>query len=167
MLLLFAQQPKGPPPEAVGGILAGLAGIWLGVVCVAVLISVIGIGFLIWYALTANKALTAVSEKNRAVAPGMAFLVFLFFVPGIGPILLLVMFIMIALWVSASLEKEFESRGLKAEGDFGKLMGILMIIPCVGFLPLPIITYLWISKIKAYTAQLEGGGSKKGYSDED
>ncbi|MBI2808282.1 MAG: hypothetical protein HYX68_25120 [Planctomycetes bacterium] len=100
---------------------------------------------------TAHIALNAVSPRNRDLEPAM---VFLLLIPCFG----LIWWFILVMRVGSSLAKEFEERGLEPDGDFGTLMGILVIIPFVGI----IFAILWNLKISGYVAELAdtGGGRR-------
>jgi len=147
-LLLFAQQ-KGPPPEA--------AAIAFAVICFYLVILVGALALQIWFLVTAYKALNAVSPRNRDMEPGMIFLIFI-------PLFGIVWYFFIVIRIADAFAKEFDDRGLRSDGDFGKLIGILApLIPCVGL----IMHIMWIMKVRGYTARLAGGGSRKRIRDDD
>ena len=145
-LMLFAQQKPPAGAEAAGGVFAIL------MVCMMlvlyVILPLVMIGLQIWFYITAFQALSAVSERNRDMEPGM---IFLMLIPCFG----IVWYFFVVIRIASSLQKEYADRGLPAEGDFGMLLGILSpLIPCVG-----LITFImWIMKIRNHTKELQGRG---------
>jgi len=146
-LLLFAQKGGGD---------AG-AGIAIVVqLCCQGLIGIASIAWMVFVYYTLYQAFNAVSPRNRDMEPGM---IFLMLIPCFG----IVWYFFVVIRLASSMEKEFRDRGLRGDGDFGKLCGILVIIPCVG----PIFQIMWILKIRGYTAQLQGSGKRRKISDDD
>ncbi|MSQ96439.1 MAG: hypothetical protein EXR98_18055 [Gemmataceae bacterium] len=105
---------------------------------------------------TAHIALSAVAPKNRDMEPAM---VFLLLIPCFG----LIWWFITVMRVASSLQKEFEDRGLEPDGDFGMLLGLLMIIPFVNI----IFMILWNLKISGYIAELTGAAGKSLRSDDE
>ena len=75
-------------------------------------------GFLIYYLIVMSQTLGKISPRNRDMEPGMVFL-------GLIPCFNLVWLFFIVNAVAGSLEKEYRKRGLAAEGDFGKNIGLI------------------------------------------
>ena len=74
-------------------------------------------------------------------------MVFLILIPFFG----IVWYFFIIIRVANSLRKEFEERGLRYDGDFGMILGVLApLIPCVGL----VMHIMWILKIKGFTNRL-------------
>jgi hypothetical protein len=124
-------------------------------VCVMATISIAGLAYAIFWMMSAYKALGAISAKNRDMEPGMIFLMFI-------PCFNAVWWAFIVIRMASSMEKEFSSRGLKADGDFAKMLGFLVYIPCVGI----ICHIMWVLKIRGYTVQLAGGGKRSSKDDD-
>jgi hypothetical protein len=144
--LLFAQQ-KGPPPEAAG---AAVAIVVLYCVCIATSL-IVSISFTIFNLMTLYKALSAVSQHNRDMEPGM---IFLLFIPGFS----IVWIFFVVLRTCTSLQNEFEDRGIRSDGgDYGQTLGLWAVISRFLCFPVGFIVYIvWLFKIRGYTAQLTG-----------
>ena len=83
----------------------------------------------IFYLLTLQKALTRCSPENRAMNPGMVWLMFI-------PLFGLVWQFLIVINVAKSLGAEFQKRGLAEEPQPGKTLGMVMcILWCCGIIP--------------------------------
>lgn len=159
-LILFAQ--KGPPPEAAAA--AGL-GVMFFFVCMGlyaiIIVAMMGLG--IWYLITAFQALNACSPRNRDMEPGMVFLVF---IPIFGPIWQF----FVVLRVASSLHREYRSRDMRGDGDFGKTLGLWMLIlpfTCVGGIASPILMIMYIMRVRAFTARLWSSGKSRRRDDDD
>jgi hypothetical protein len=89
----------------------------------------IGVVVGVFYCLTLQKALTRCSPENRAMAPGMVWLLFI-------PLFNLVWQFIVVINVAKSLGAEFKKRNIAVEADPGKMLGIIAgvlgIIPSVG-----------------------------------
>jgi hypothetical protein len=141
-LILFAQKGGGGGGEAAAGII-GFAFICLMIVAY-VIAPLIGLALAIWFYVTTYSALNAVSPNNRDMEPGM---VFLMLIPCFG----IVWFFFVIIRVASSLRKEYDDRGIREDGDFGQLMGILSgVLPCVNLVTLP----MYLMKIAALTKRL-------------
>ena len=150
-LMLFAQ--KGPPPAA--GAAAGFGAI-LGI-CLYAVILIASIAWAVFVYVSMYQALNSVSPGNRDMEPAM---IFLMLIPCFG----FIWYFFVVIRIASSFRKEFEDRGLREDGDFGQLFGILApLIPCVGL----ILMIMWVMKIRGYTAQLTGGGKKRRSKDDD
>lgn len=151
-LMLFAQKGGGGDGGA-----AAAGGMMIAMMCCYGVILVAALAWQIFVLITMYKALNAVSPGNRDMEPAMIFLIF---IPFFG----FVWYFFIVIRMASSLRKEFADRGLKEDGDFGQLFGILApLIPCVGL----ILMIMWVMKIRGYTAQLTGGGKRKSRDDDD
>lgn len=105
-----------------GASLAGMA--IAGLIIVAVLLIP-----WIFYLLTLQKALNRCSPENRAMAPGMVWLMFI-------PLFNLVWHFFVVINISKSLEAEFQKRGMSEEPQPGKTIGMVMcILACCGIIP--------------------------------
>ena len=105
---------------------AGIAGIFV------VVLIVIAILLLptIFYLLTLQKALNRCSPENRAMAPGMVWLMLV-------PLLNIVWHFFVVINVAKSLGAEFQKRGIAEEPEPGKKIGLIMcILACCGIIPL-------------------------------
>lgn len=111
----------------------------------------------IFYLLTLQKALNRCSPESRAMQPGLVWLMFI-------PLFNIVWHFFIVLNVAKSLDTEFRKRGIAADPDPGKTLGLVMcILACCGIIPfLGILCSLgaficwiiyWI-KIAGYSGQL-------------
>lgn len=147
-IVLFAQGKGG---GADGGMVFALL---LG--CLQLVFAGLAIALAVYGLITVYRALNAVSPRNRDMEPGMIFLLFI-------PCFNLIWYILVVLRVASSLRKEFDDRGIREEGDFGQLLGLLGLVPCIGF----IFQVMYILKIKAYTEQLTSGGKRRGKLDDE
>ena len=83
----------------------------------------------IFYSLTLQKALNRCAPENRAMAPGMVWLLLI-------PLFNLVWHFFVVINVAKSLGAEFQKRGLPEEPDPGKKLGLIMcILACCGIIP--------------------------------
>ena len=83
----------------------------------------------IFYSLTLQKALNRCAPENRAMAPGMVWLLLI-------PLFNLVWHFFVVSNVAKSLGAEFQKRGLPEEPDPGKKLGLIMcILACCGIIP--------------------------------
>lgn len=92
-----------------------LAGPFL-IILIVVILVIIGVYCLYLYNL--QKTLMEVSEENRDVVPGYAWLLL---IPYFGYYYGFVFYQKL----SSSLEKEYQSRGLSHSGDYGKQLGLI------------------------------------------
>ena len=84
----------------------------------------------IFYLLTLQKALNRCSPENRAMQPGMVWLMFI-------PLFNIVWHFFVVLNIAKSLGAEFAKRGIAEEPDPGKTIGIVMcILACCGIIPI-------------------------------
>ena len=105
---------------------AGMAGVFLGVliVCAVLLIP------FIFYLLTLQKALNRCAPENRAMAPGLVWLMLI-------PFVNLVWHFFVVINMAKSLGAEFQKRGIAEEPEPGKMLGLIMCILAVcGIIPL-------------------------------
>lgn len=156
-LMLFAQQNKfgQQPPPAGGGDAAAAAAFFIAYMVAIGLFAIVMLVIQILLLLSLSKSLAAVSPRNRKMEPGMVWLNFI-------PFFNYVWWILTVLRVSESLELEYDSRGLRGDGDYGKMLGIIFFVSmficgCVT----PILMIIYMIKINKYTKALtEGGGSR-------
>lgn len=152
MLTLFAQRAGAGNGDA-GGLIAGMLAFYAVVLVIAYAIRIL-------FLLSISKCLKQISSRNRRMEPGMVWLALI-------PLFDIVWFIVIFLKVSDSLKDEFEDRGLRGDGDFGKMLGIMIIVTAFFCGPVGLVCFImyWV-KIAGYTRQLRESGSA-GYDDED
>jgi len=85
---------------------------------------------LILFLLTLQKTLTRCAPENRAMAPGMVWLMLI-------PLFNLVWQFFVVINVSKSLAAEFAKRGIAEEPEPGKKLGMITcILGCCGIIPL-------------------------------
>jgi hypothetical protein len=109
----------------------------VGILMVVVLIAfVIMLIPAIFYCLTLQKALNRVSPENRAMAPGMVWLLFI-------PLFNLVWHFIVVLNVAKSLGAEFKKRNMSVAADPGKGIGLTYcILMCCSIIPIPVVNGL-------------------------
>jgi hypothetical protein len=160
-LMLFAQQNKfgQQPPPGGGGDAAAAAGFFILYMVAIGIFGVVMLVLQILFLMSLSKCLAAVSSRNRKMEPGQVWL-------NLIPFFNYVWLILTILRVSESLENEYESRGLRGDGDFGKMMGIMYYVSMfVCFCVTPILLILYWMKIAGYTKALtEGGGGSRSRS---
>lgn len=111
----------------------------------------------IFYCLTLQKALNRCAPENRAMAPGMVWLLFI-------PLFNLVWHFFVVINMAKSLGAEFQKRGIAEEPEPGKKLGMIMcILACCGIIPIlgtfisigTLICWImyWV-KIAGYSAKL-------------
>jgi hypothetical protein len=111
---------------AVGGVIMIVALVFLVIMLIPA----------IFYCLTLQKALNRVSPENRAMAPGMVWLLFI-------PLFNLVWHFIVVLNMAKSLGAEFKKRNLAVASDPGKGIGLTYcILLCCSLLPIPVINIL-------------------------
>ena len=110
-------------PLATGAGIAGILMIMLIVFAIALIPA-------IFYILTLQKAVNRCSPENRAMAPGMVWLMLV-------PLLNIVWHFFVVINVAKSLGAEFQKRGIAEEPEPGKKIGLIMcILACCGIIPL-------------------------------
>ena len=121
-----------------------------------IVIAALVVGIL--YLLTLQNLLNRVKPENRTVSPGNVWLLLI-------PIFNLIYPFILYPKIAESVSKEYQSRGLPADGDFGKGLGITMPIlslcgiipfivgPLAGLANLVIWIIFW-SKMSKYKGQL-------------
>lgn len=154
MLTLFAQRAGAGNADAAAGAFAGL------LIFYAIAL-VIGYVIRILFLLSVSKCLKEISSRNRKMEPGMVWLALI-------PLFDIVWFVVIFLKVSDSLKDEFEDRGLRGDGDFGKMLGIMAIVTAFFCFPVCIVCFImyWV-KIVGYTRRLRESGSADFDDEED
>ncbi|HEY5140464.1 MAG TPA: hypothetical protein VIJ25_14275 [Methylococcales bacterium] len=128
-------------------------------VAVLVLVGVVlSVAVTIFFVLTLQKALNRCSPENRAMQPGMIWLLLI-------PLFNIVWIFFVVINISKSLSAEFTKRGIAADSEPGKTLGlayailaICSAIPLVGFLAgigcLFCFIMYWV-KIAGYSKQLD------------
>ena len=125
---------------------------------------VVGITISIFFYLTLSRCLRQIKPRNRTMEPGQVWLNFI-------PLFGIVWLILTILKIAESLKNEYEDRGMRGDGDYGKLMGILFYASnfvCGCVTPIFLIIY-WV-KIAGYTKELkadDGSGSGRRSRDRD
>jgi hypothetical protein len=147
--MLFAQRRGGPPPDAGAYLIIA--------VCCWGFFIIAGIAWAIFMYVSLYRAFNAISPHNRDMEPAS---IFLMLIPGFGGI----WYFFVVIRLASSFANEFRERGLREDGDFGQLMGILVIIPCIG----AICSVIWIMKVRGYTERLTrlGGNRADSFVDE-
>lgn len=103
---------------------------------------------------TLSKCFKEIAPRNRSMEPGK---VWLCLIPLFGTIWIF----LVVLKLAESLEKEYRSRGLQGDGDYGKQNGLIYLISqfVCGCVALIFFIMYWM-KIAGYTKELrERGGS--------
>ena len=133
----------------------------------SILLVVIGIALipLIFFCLTLQKCLKRCSLQNRAMSPGMVWLLLI-------PLFNIVWQFIVVLKISESLAREFKLRNILSEPEPGKSIGLAFcilylcgIIPLLGILASIAGLVCWILywvKIANYSAQIEAPYSAAG-----
>jgi hypothetical protein len=111
----------------------------------------------IFYLLTLQKTLNRCAPENRAMAPGMVWLMLI-------PLVNIVWHFMVVINIAKSLGAEFQKRGIAEEADPGKKLGMIMcilaacsIIPLLGVLCSVGALICWIMywlKIAGFSAKI-------------
>ena len=145
---LFAQRQQPAGPDA--GVLAGVLVFYAVVLVVAIAVQIM-------FLLTMSRCLHQISRRNRQMEPGQVWLCLI-------PIFGFVWTIIMILRVADSLRDEFDDRGLRGDGDYGKTLGIIYVVTSVACGPVGLICWImyWV-KIAGYTKQL---AARRGYSDD-
>jgi hypothetical protein len=130
-------------PQIDHPVLAGLG-------MLTVMLIVIAIMFVptIFYLLTLQKALNRCSPENRAMNPGMVWLMLI-------PFFNIVWHFMIVLNMAKSLAAEFQKRGIPEESNPGQTLGLIMCVACLLCGPVGLICWIlyWV-KIAGYSGRL-------------
>jgi hypothetical protein len=140
-------------PEALGALFTG------AFLVVMLLAMAVGLVITIFYLLTLQRALQRCAPQNRAMEPGMVWLLLI-------PCFNLVWHFFVVLNIAKSLGAEFRQRNIAAEPEPGKSLGLaLCILQCVSAIPylgcltgigaLVCFILYWV-KIDGYSKQLAG-----------
>jgi hypothetical protein len=135
----------------------------IGIAVVAFYVVLIGIGIAvqIFFLLSLSRCLQQVAPRNRQMEPGMVWL-------NLIPCFSLVWMILTIIRISDSLRDEYEDRGLRGDGDFGRSMGIIYYVSQFVCGPVALVFFImyWV-KIAGYTKELSGSGRRPGRDDYD
>ena len=105
------------------------AGMAVGFLIGAVIIFAIFLIPAIFFILTLQKALNRCAPENRAMQPGMTWLLLI-------PLFNLVWQFIVVINMAKSLGAEFQKRGMAEEPEPGKALGLVMcILVCCGIIP--------------------------------
>ncbi len=145
--LLQRRPPAGPPAPPAG---AEVAVLLIYGVAIAV-----GIVIQIFFLLSLSKCLKEISPRNRRMEPGQVWL-------NLIPCFNLVWMILTILRIADSLRDEYEDRGLRGDGDFGRTMGIVYYVSqfVCGIVALIFFILYWM-KIAGYTKELAADGRRR------
>jgi heme/copper-type cytochrome/quinol oxidase subunit 2 len=130
----------------------------IGIVFACVVVAAVSLAITIFFILTLQKALNRCSPENRAMQPGMIWLLLI-------PLFNIVWIFFVVINMAKSLGSEFTKRGIAADPEPGKTLGlayailaICSAIPFVGFLAgigcLVCFIMYWV-KIAGYSKQLD------------
>ena len=153
---LFAQAGKVPAGGGNAGAQPGLGDQeMLLIFCFYGVVIAVSIIVHCFFLNTLSKCFKEISPRNRTMEPGQ---VWLSLIPLFGTVWIFI----VVLKLADSLEKEYRSRGLSGDGDFGKKNGLIYLVLsiigcCIGL----IFWIMYWMQIAGYTKQLrEGGGSR-------
>jgi hypothetical protein len=142
MFVLLQRQFNNPPNQR------GDAGVQLVTALFQCGFGLVGLVLLILMLVAWQNCLTQIRKRNRTMEPGQVWL-------NLIPCFNLVWLIMTVLKVSESLRNEYEDRGLRGDGDYGRQMGILYYVLTLLCGPVGwIFLLIYRSKIAAYTREL-------------
>ncbi len=106
------------------------AAMGLGILGIALVVLIIALIPMVFYILTLQKALNKCAPENRAMQPGMLWLLLV-------PLVNLVWSFFVVINMAKSLGAEFQKRGLTEEAEPGKKLGMIMsVLFCCGIIPL-------------------------------
>lgn len=101
-----------------------------GILVFVLIVLAISLIPLIFYILTLQKALNKCAPENRAMQPGMVWLLLV-------PLVNIVWSFFVVLNMAKSLGAEFQKRGIAEEPEPGKKLGLIMcVLFCCGIIPL-------------------------------
>lgn len=101
-----------------------------GILVFMLIVLAIALVPMIFYILTLQKALNKCAPENRAMQPGMIWLLLV-------PLVNLVWQFFVVINMAKSLGAEFQKRGIAEEAEPGKKLGMIMcILFCCGIIPL-------------------------------
>ena len=153
MLALFAQGKGAGAGEA--------AGMFAGILAFYAVIFAIAIGIQVMFLLTMSRCFKEISNRNRQMQPGQVWLALI-------PIFGFVWTILMILRLSDSLRDEYDDRGIRGDGDYGKTIGIVYIVSAFICGPVALVCFImyWV-KVAGYTKELRASGSHGGYDDDE
>ena len=158
-LELFAQ---GPGRQAGGNAGQDDPATMMGVMCFYGVVIIVAVIIQIFFLNTLSKCFKQIEPRNRSMEPGQ---VWLCLIPLFGTVWIIITILRLA----ESLEKEYRSRGLNGDGDFGKQSGLIYVIS--SFICGCVAVIFWIiywMKISGYTKELaSGSGSRRRGRDDD
>ena len=103
---------------------------FVGILVILLIVFAVSLIPAIFYILTLQKSLNRCSPENRAMAPGMVWLLLI-------PLFNLVWHFFVVINIAKSLGAEFQKRGIAEELEPGKKIGLIMcILACCGIVPL-------------------------------
>ena len=109
-----------------------------------------------------SKCLHQVAPRNRRIEPGQVWL-------NLIPLFNIVWIILTILRTAESLQNEYEDRGLRGDGDYGKTSGLIYYVGSLVCGPVGLVGFImyWM-KIAGYTRELRetGGGDYDEYEDD-
>ena len=101
-----------------------------GIMAFMLIPMLIGLVVAVFYILTLQKALNKCAPENRAMQPGMIWLLLV-------PLLNIVWHFLVVINMAKSLGAEFQKRGIAEEPEPGKKLGLIMcILACCFWIPL-------------------------------
>lgn len=136
---------------------------------IAIVVMIVVVGFVIlfvvailalqiFFLLTLFRCMNKISKENRTMEPGLVWL-------NLVPMLNLGWIFYTVIKIKESLEKEFASRNLRGDGDFGykigltyAILGCCSAIPYIGALPGIAAIVFWIMywlRISAFSKKLD------------
>jgi hypothetical protein len=120
----------------------------LGILTGVLMVTAIMLVPLIFYCLTLQKALNRCSPENRAMNPGMVWLMFI-------PIFNIVWHFLIVLNMAKSLGAEFRKRGITEDPNPGQTLGLIMCVAALICGPVGLVCWIiyWV-KIADYSSKL-------------
>ena len=120
----------------------------LGMLTGLLIVSAIMLVPLIFYCLTLQKALNRCSAENRAMNPGMVWLMFI-------PVFNVVWHFLIVLNMAKSLGAEFRQRGMAEDPSPGQTLGLVMCVAALICGPVGLVCWImyWV-KIADYSGKL-------------
>jgi magnesium-transporting ATPase (P-type) len=105
------------------------AAVGVGILFVALIVLVILLIPMVFYILTLQKSLNKCAPENRAMQPGMTWLLLV-------PLVNLVWHFFVVINMAKSLSAEFQKRGIAEEAEPGKKLGMIMcVLFCCGIIP--------------------------------
>ena len=117
-------------------------------------LGIVGLVLLILMITTWKNTLESISERNREMSPGQAWL-------NLIPCFNLIWIILTVIKVSNSLQKEYDDRGIRSDGDFARGSGITYYLTTLFCGPIGwIFLFIYRGKLNGYIANLDRGGRR-------